>query len=164
MKSDPIRLTQYSHGAGLRLQIAPDVLSRILADTAEQLKQARFHRYCGDQEMTPRRSFSMTNAPCSLPRTFLCPSLMTLRFWTHRGNKRHIRHLRDGGRASSRAIRGWPVDQLAPEIATSSSRSRCLRRTGFPIGRRAQHRRTRAPWSRCHRPRGESSSETKRCF
>ena len=33
MKSEGIRLTQYSHGAGCGCKIAPDVLSRILAET-----------------------------------------------------------------------------------------------------------------------------------
>ena len=42
MKADPIRLTQYSHGAGCGCKIAPDVLSRILADTAEKFDTEAF--------------------------------------------------------------------------------------------------------------------------
>ena len=35
MTTDPIRLTQYSHGAGCGCKIAPDVLTRILQQDAE---------------------------------------------------------------------------------------------------------------------------------
>ena len=42
MKSEGIRLTQYSHGAGCGCKIAPDVLSRILAETDGGASNATF--------------------------------------------------------------------------------------------------------------------------
>ena len=134
-------------------------------------KQARFHRYWSGikQEMTPRRSFSMTNAPCSPPRTFSCPSLTTPTILDASRQQTPYPTSTRWGRA---ATRDRDSGLAGRSISTRNCQprrqrwSRCLQRTRFPIGRRAQHRRTRAPfWSRCHRPRGESPSQTEqRCF
>ena len=128
----------------------------------------RFHRYWWgiNQEMMPPRSFSMTNAPCSPPPTFLCPLSMTPMILDASRNKRRFRHLRDGGRAQlAIAILGWPVNQLAPEIANlvvKGGRDVC--RNWFPIGRRRSIDAPEPLFGLAVTGLVESPSQTKRCF
>ena len=139
MKSDPIRLTQYSHGAGCGCKIAPDVLSRILADTADQFETGAFPSLLvGHQARDDAAAVILDDKRALLSTTdFFMPIVDDPYDFGRIAATNAISDIyaMGGEPQLAIAILGWPVDQLAPEIANlvvKGGRDVCGE-LGFPL-------------------------------
>ena len=139
MKSDPIRLTQYSHGAGCGCKIAPNVLSRILADTADQFDTEAFPSLLvGHQSRDDAAAVILDDERALLSTTdFFMPIVDDPYDFGRIAATNAISDIyaMGGEPQLAIAILGWPVDQLAPEIANlvvKGGRDVCSK-LGFPL-------------------------------
>ena len=139
MKSDPIRLTQYSHGAGCGCKIAPDVLSRILADTADEFDTEAFPSLLvGHQSRDDAAAVILDDQRALLSTTdFFMPIVDDPYDFGRIAATNAVSDIyaMGGEPQLAIAILGWPVDQLAPEIANlvvKGGRDVC-RTLGIPL-------------------------------
>ena len=139
MKSDPIRLTQYSHGAGCGCKIAPDVLSRILADTADQFDTEAFPSLLvGHQSRDDAAAVILDDERALLSTTdFFMPIVDDPYDFGRIAATNAVSDIyaMGGEPQLAIAILGWPVNQLAAEIANlvvKGGRDVC-RKLGFPL-------------------------------
>ncbi len=139
MKSDPIRLTQYSHGAGCGCKIASDVLSRILAYTVDQFDTEAFPSLLvGHQSRDDAAAVILDEERALLSTTdFFMPIVDDPYDFGRIAATNAISDIyaMGGEPQLAIAILGWPVDQLAPEIANlvvKGGRDVC-RELGFPL-------------------------------
>ena len=139
MKSDPVRLTQYSHGAGCGCKIAPDVLSRILADTADQVDTGAFPSLLvGHQSRDDAAAVILDDERALLSTTdFFMPIVDDPYDFGRIAATNAISDIyaMGGEPQLAIAILGWPVNQLAPEIANlvvKGGRDVCGE-LGFPL-------------------------------
>ena len=121
MKSDPIRLTQYSHGAGCGCKIAPDVLSRILAGTADQIDTEAFPSLLvGHHSRDDAAAVILDDERALLSTTdFFMPIVDDPYDFGRIAATNAVSDIyaMGGEPQLAIAILGWPVNQLAPEIA-----------------------------------------------
>ena len=139
MKSEGIRLTRYSHGAGCGCKIAPDVLSRILAETDGGASANAFPSLLvghlsrddaavvildEDRAVLSTTDFFMpiVDDPYDFGRIAATNAISDI-------------YAMGGTPQLAVAILGWPIDKLAPEIANQvvqGGRDVCAQ-LGFPL-------------------------------
>ena len=121
MKSEDISLTQYSHGAGCGCKIAPDVLSRILAETDSEASNATFPSLLvGHQSRDDAAAVVLDDDRAVLSTTdFFMPIVDDPYDFGRIAATNAISDIyaMGGTPRLAIAILGWPIDQLAPEIA-----------------------------------------------
>lgn len=139
MKSEGIRLTQYSHNAGCGCKIAPDVLSRILAETDGGTASANFPSLLvGHQSRDDAAAVVLDNDRAVLSSTdFFMPIVDDPYDFGRIAATNAISDIyaMGGTPQLAVAILGWPIDQLAPEIANrvvQGGRDVCAQ-VGFPL-------------------------------
>ena len=139
MKSEGIRLTQYSHSAGCGCKIAPDVLSRILAETDDGTSSAKFPSLLvGHQSRDDAAAVVLDNDRAVLSSTdFFMPIVDDPYDFGRIAATNAISDIyaMGGTPQLAVAILGWPIDQLAPEIANrvvQGGRDVCAQ-VGFPL-------------------------------
>ena len=139
MKSEGIRLTQYSHSAGCGCKIAPDVLSRILAETDGGTSSAKFPSLLvGHQSRDDAAAVVLDNDRAVLSSTdFFMPIVDDPYDFGRIAATNAISDIyaMGGTPQLAVAILGWPIDQLAPEIANrvvQGGRDVCAQ-VGFPL-------------------------------
>ena len=114
----PIRLTQYSHGAGCGCKISPKVLDVILAGSGAQHLDPRLWSATHLAMMRLCMRWTMS-AAWSPPPTFHAHRGRSVRLWAYCGYQCHQRHLRHGADPlmAIASHLGWPVNVLPPEVA-----------------------------------------------
>ena len=129
MKSEGIRLTQYSHSAGCGCKIAPDVLSRILAETDGGASSAKFPTLLvGHQSRDDAAAVVLDNDRAVLSSTdFFMPIVDDPYDFGRIAATNAISDIyaMGGTPQLAVAILGWPIDQLAPEIANQVVQGGC---------------------------------------
>lgn len=139
MKSEDIRLTQYSHGAGCGCKIAPDVLSRILADADSGAPAIAFPSLLvGHQSRDDAAAVILDEDRAVLSTTdFFMPIVDDPYDFGRIAATNAISDIYAMGGTPQLAIAilGWPIDKLAPEIANQvvqGGRDVCAQ-LGFPL-------------------------------
>ena len=139
MKSEGIRLTHYSHGAGCGCKIAPDVLSRILAETDGGASNATFPSLLvGHQSRDDAAAVILDEDRAVLSTTdFFMPIVDDPYDFGRIAATNAISDIYAMGGTPQLAIAilGWPIDTLAPEIANQvvqGGRDVCTQ-LGFPL-------------------------------
>ena len=139
MKSEGIRLTQYSHGAGCGCKIAPDVLSRILAETDGGDSNATFPSLLvGHQSRDDAAAVILDEDRAVLSTTdFFMPIVDDPYDFGRIAATNAISDIYAMGGTPQLAIAilGWPIDTLAPEVANQvvqGGRDVCAQ-LGFPL-------------------------------
>ena len=139
MKSEGIRLTHFSHGAGCGCKIAPDVLSRILAETDGGASNAMFPSLLvGHQSRDDAAAVILDEDRAVLSTTdFFMPIVDDPYDFGRIAATNAISDIYAMGGTPQLAIAilGWPIDTLAPEIANQvvqGGRDVCTQ-LGFPL-------------------------------
>jgi len=139
MKSEGIRLTQYSHGAGCGCKIAPDVLSRILAETDGGASNATFPSLLvGHQSRDDAAAVILDEDRAVLSTAdFFMPIVDDPYDFGRIAATNAISDIYAMGGTPQLAIAilGWPIDTLAPEVANQvvqGGRDVCAQ-LGFPL-------------------------------
>jgi len=139
MNSEGISLTQYSHGAGCGCKIAPDVLSRILAETDSGASNATFPSLLvGHQSRDDAAAVVLDDYRAVLSTTdFFMPIVDDPYDFGRIAATNAISDIyaMGGTPQLAVAILGWPIDKLAPEIANrvlQGGRDVCAQ-LGFPL-------------------------------
>jgi len=139
MKPEGIRLTQYSHGAGCGCKIAPDVLSRILAEADGGAPADAFPSLLvGHQSRDDAAAVILDEDRAVLSTTdFFMPIVDDPYDFGRIAATNAISDIYAMGGTPQLAIAilGWPIDKLAPEIANQvvqGGRDVCAR-LGFPL-------------------------------
>ena len=139
MRSEDIRLTQYSHGAGCGCKIAPDVLSRILAEADGEAPRNAFPSLLvGHQSRDDAAAVILDEDRAVLSTTdFFMPIVDDPYDFGRIAATNAISDIYAMGGTPQLAIAilGWPIDKLAPEIANQvvqGGRDVCAR-LGFPL-------------------------------
>ena len=121
MRSEDIRLTQYSHGAGCGCKIAPDVLSRILADADGGTPENAFPSLLvGHRSRDDAAAVILDEDRAVLSTTdFFMPIVDDPYDFGRIAATNAISDIYAMGGTPQLAIAilGWPIDKLAPEIA-----------------------------------------------
>ena len=139
MRSEDIRLTQYSHGAGCGCKIAPDVLSRILAEADDEaLGNAFPSLLVGHQSRDDAAAVILDEDRAVLSTAdFFMPIVDDPYDFGRIAATNAISDIyaMGGSPQLAIAILGWPIDKLAPEIANrviQGGRDVCAH-LGFPL-------------------------------
>ena len=139
MRSEDIRLTQYSHGAGCGCKIAPDVLSRILAEADGEAPRNAFPSLLvGHQSRDDAAAVILDEDRAVLSTTdFFMPIVDDPYDFGRIAATNAISDIYAMGGTPQLAIAilGWPIDKLAPEIANQvvqGGRDVCAQ-LGFPL-------------------------------
>jgi len=139
MRSEDIRLTQYSHGAGCGCKIAPDVLSRILAEADGGAPANAFPSLLvGHQSRDDAAAVILDKDRAVLSTTdFFMPIVDDPYDFGRIAATNAISDIYAMGGTPQLAIAilGWPIDKLAPEIANQviqGGRDVCAQ-LGFPL-------------------------------
>ena len=139
MRSEDIRLTQYSHGAGCGCKIAPDVLSRILAEADDEAPRNVFPSLLvGHQSRDDAAAVILDEDRAMLSTTdFFMPIVDDPYDFGRIAATNAISDIyaMGGTPQLAVAILGWPIDKLAPEIANQvvqGGRDVCAQ-LGFPL-------------------------------
>ena len=139
MRSEDIRLTQYSHGAGCGCKIAPDVLSRILADADGGTPENAFPSLLvGHRSRDDAAAVILDEDRAVLSTTdFFMPIVDDPYDFGRIAATNAISDIYAMGGTPQLAIAilGWPIDKLAPEIANQvvqGGRDVCAQ-LGFPL-------------------------------
>ena len=139
MRSEDIRLTQYSHGAGCGCKIAPDVLSRILAEADGGAPANAFPSLLvGHQSRDDAAAVILDEDRAVLSTTdFFMPIVDDPYDFGRIAATNAISDIYAMGGTPQLgiAILGWPIDKLAPEIANQvvqGGRDVCAQ-LGFPL-------------------------------
>ena len=156
--SEPIRLTQYSHGAGCGCKISPQVLEVILAGSGAQNLDPKL--WVGNASRDDAAVYAIDEERGVVSTTDFFMPIVDDPFDFGRiaaTNAISDIYAMGGDPLMAIAILGWPVNVLAPEVA------REVIRGGHPAGRRALHRRARTDlWPGRHRSGGEAPHEAQR--
>lgn len=122
MTRDTIRLTQYSHGAGCGCKIAPDVLSRILGDSLTGADPSAFPGLLiGNHSRDDAAAFDIGDGRAVLSTTDFFMPIVDDPFDFGRiaaTNALSDIYAMGGTPLMAIAILGWPVETLAPEVAS----------------------------------------------
>lgn len=116
--SEPVRLTQYSHGAGCGCKIAPNVLSTILASSGDQLNDSRL--WVGNSSCDDAAVYGLDDERGVVSTTDFFMPIVDDPFDFGRiaaTNAISDIYAMGGTPLMAIAILGWPVNVLAPEIA-----------------------------------------------
>lgn len=116
--SEPVRLTQYSHGAGCGCKIAPNVLSTILAGSGNQQLDPRL--WVGNQSRDDAAVYALDDQRGIVSTTDFFMPIVDDPFDFGRiaaTNAISDIYAMGGTPLMAIAILGWPVNVLAPEIA-----------------------------------------------
>lgn len=116
--SEPVRLTQYSHGAGCGCKIAPNVLSTILAGSGNQQLDPRL--WVGNQSRDAAAVYALDDQRGIVSTTDFFMPIVDDPFDFGRiaaTNAISDIYAMGGTPLMAIAILGWPVNVLAPEIA-----------------------------------------------
>ena len=136
MDRDPIRLTQYSHGAGCGCKIAPGVLDRILGELGSQA--ADVNLLVGHGARDDAAVYDLGDGTAAVSTTdFFMPIVDDPHTFGRIAAANAISDIYAmGGRPlMAIAILGWPVDKLDPEVAgqvLEGGRSICAE-AGIPL-------------------------------
>ena len=118
MEKEPIRLTQYSHGAGCGCKIAPGVLDRILAQLGVQADDPRL--LVGHGARDDAAVYDLGDGTAAVSTTDFFMPIVDDPFSFGRiaaANAISDIYAMGGRPLMAIAILGWPVDKLAPEVA-----------------------------------------------
>jgi selenide,water dikinase len=118
MPTQPIRLTEYSHGAGCGCKIAPAVLSRILAGVTQQVTDPRV--LVGNGARDDAAVYALDEERVVISTTdFFMPIVDDPSDFGAIASANAISDVYAmGGRPIlAIAILGWPIDKLDPEVA-----------------------------------------------
>lgn len=116
--SQPIRLTQYSHGAGCGCKIAPNVLSTILAGSGDQFQDPRL--WVGNSSRDDAAVYALDDERAVVSTTDFFMPIVDDPFDFGRiaaTNAISDIYAMGGTPLLAIAILGWPVNVLAPEVA-----------------------------------------------
>lgn len=116
--SEPVRLTQYSHGAGCGCKIAPNVLSTILAGSGDQQLDPRL--WVGNQSRDDAAVYALDDERGVISTTDFFMPIVDDPFDFGRiaaTNAISDIYAMGGTPLMAIAILGWPVNVLSPEIA-----------------------------------------------
>lgn len=116
--SEPVRLTQYSHGAGCGCKIAPNVLSTILAGSGDQFQDPRL--WVGNHSRDDAAVYGLDDERAVVSTTDFFMPIVDDPFDFGRiaaTNAISDIYAMGGTPLVAIAILGWPVNVLAPEIA-----------------------------------------------
>jgi selenide,water dikinase len=136
MSSDPIRLTQYSHGAGCGCKIAPSVLNRILDQVPRQIRDPSLLVGYDSRDDAAVYQIDENQAVVSTTDFFMPIVDDPFDF----GGIASVNALSDIYAMGAKpvvaiAILGWPLDKLEPDLAgqvLSGARDACTR-AGIPL-------------------------------
>lgn len=121
MSNESIRLTQYSHGAGCGCKIAPDVLSRILANTGDEGAVAHFPSLLVGHQTRDDAAAVVLNEEYALLSTtdFFMPIVDDPYDFGRIAATNAISDIyaMGGTPLIAVAILGWPVSKLSADIA-----------------------------------------------
>lgn len=115
---NPIKLTQYSHGAGCGCKISPKVLSSILQTTMVQTADARL--LVGNEHNDDAAVYDMGDGTAIISTTDFFMPIVDDPFTFGRiaaTNAISDVYAMGGKPLLAIAILGWPINQLSPEIA-----------------------------------------------
>ncbi|NLD15582.1 MAG: selenide, water dikinase SelD [Gammaproteobacteria bacterium] len=116
--SEPVRLTQYSHGAGCGCKIAPNVLSTILAGSGDQTSDPRL--WVGNHSRDDAAVYGLDDERGVVSTTDFFMPIVDDPFDFGRiaaTNAISDIYAMGGTPLMAIAILGWPVNVLSPEIA-----------------------------------------------
>ncbi len=134
---DEVKLTQYSHGAGCGCKIAPSVLNKILLTNTISTQQYP-SLLVGNDTRDDAAVMLLENGECIISTTDFFMPIVDDAFDFGRiasANSISDVYAMGGTPIMAIAILGWPVNQLAPEIASrviEGSRSICAQ-AGIPL-------------------------------
>ena len=138
MKNNPIRLTQYSHGAGCGCKIAPDVLARILARQDTSAQDLFPALLVGNDTHDDAAAVRLEDGPVVLSTTdFFMPIVDDPYDFGRIAATNAISDIyaMGGTPIMAIAILGWPINVLAAEVANQviqGGRDVC-QNLGFPL-------------------------------
>jgi len=122
MTRDTIRLTRYSHGAGCGCKIAPDVLSRILGDSLTGADPTLFPGLLiGNHSRDDAAAFDIGDGRAVLSTTDFFMPIVDDPYDFGRiaaTNALSDIYAMGGTPLMAIAILGWPIEKLAPEVAS----------------------------------------------
>src|SRR6201999_4029983 len=133
---EPIKLTQYSHGAGCGCKISPSILDKILHSPIAHMPDARL--LVGNDKRDDAAVLDLGNGTALISTTdFFMPIVDDPYDFGRIASANAISDVYAmGGRpVLAIAILGWPVDKLSPEIAAKvleGSRAICTE-AGIPL-------------------------------
>ncbi len=136
MEKDPIRLTQFSHGAGCGCKIAPGVIDRILGQLGAQADDPRL--LVGHGARDDAAVFDLGDGTAAVSTTdFFMPIVDDPHAFGRIAAANAISDIyaMGGTPLMAIAILGWPVDKLDPEVAgrvLEGGRSICAE-AGIPL-------------------------------
>ncbi|MCB2409447.1 selenide, water dikinase SelD [Hymenobacter lucidus] len=134
--AEPIRLTQYSHGAGCGCKIAPKVLDQILHTSIAQPQHDKL--LVGNSSRDDAAVYDIGGGQAIISTTdFFMPIVDDAYDFGRIASANAISDVYAmGGRpVMAIAVLGWPIDKLAPEVARlviEGSRSICAE-AGIPL-------------------------------
>ena len=137
MAENTIRLTQYSHGAGCGCKISPDDLGKVLHSGLPQFEDARL--IVGNSSRDDAAAYDLGDGTAIISTTDFFMPVVDDPFTF--GKIAAVNAISDiyamgGSPLLAIAILGWPLDKLAPEIASivmEGGRAAC-REAGIVIG------------------------------
>ncbi len=118
MKSEEIKLTSYSHGAGCGCKISPAILDKILQSPLEQPADARL--LVGNNTRDDAAVLDLGNGTALISTTdFFMPIVDDAYDFGRIASANAISdvYAMGGKPVLAIAILGWPIDKLAPEVA-----------------------------------------------
>ncbi|MGY8651105.1 MAG: selenide, water dikinase SelD [Verrucomicrobiia bacterium] len=134
--TDPIRLTQYSHGAGCGCKISPKVLDEILSVAGKSAPSARL--LVGNDSKDDAAVFDLGNGQAVISTTDFFMPIVDDPF--DFGQIASVNAISDiyamgGTPLMAIAVLGWPIEKLPPAVAgrvLEGSRTAC-ERAGIPL-------------------------------
>ena len=118
MSNEPIKLTQYSHGAGCGCKISPAVLDKMLHSPIKQPADARL--LVGNTTRDDAAVFDLGNGTALISTTdFFMPIVDDPYDFGRIASANAISdvYAMGGKPVLAIAILGWPIDKLSPEVA-----------------------------------------------
>jgi selenide, water dikinase len=118
MNTEPIKLTQYSHGAGCGCKISPAVLDKMLHSPIKQPADARL--LVGNATRDDAAVFDLGNGTALISTTdFFMPIVDDPYDFGRIASANAISdvYAMGGKPVLAIAILGWPIDKLSPEVA-----------------------------------------------
>jgi selenide,water dikinase len=118
MSTEPIKLTQYSHGAGCGCKISPAILDKMLHSSIKQPADARL--LVGNTTRDDAAVFDLGNGTALISTTdFFMPIVDDPYDFGRIASANAISdvYAMGGKPVLAIAILGWPIDKLGPEVA-----------------------------------------------
>lgn len=118
MSTEPVKLTQYSHGAGCGCKISPAILDQMLHSSIKQPANVRL--LVGNDTRDDAAAYDLGNGSALISTTDFFMPIVDDAFDFGRiasANAISDVYAMGGKPVLAIAILGWPVDKLAPEVA-----------------------------------------------